>query len=277
MRPAESIDIGADCIGRQGDLSLALEPRDESGRMYHIGLRRSDVGRIAFLPGDPDRAPRIAEHFDRAKEVASHREYTTWSGRIGRERVMVTSTGIGGPATAIAVEELARLGVQVMIRVGTCGAISPLAKVGSVIIADAAVRLDGTSGQYIDPGYPAAATPGVVMALRDAAVSLRARHLVGISASTDSFYVGQGRKGYRGYFPSGKADLVRDLVHANVLCFEMEAATLFTLGRIFGLRTGALFAAVASRATNDFRVGAGIDGAINVAVKSVSQFKKYGV
>ena len=256
---------------------MALEPRDEKGRMYHVGLRKRDVGRIAFLPGDPDRVPRIAEHFDRAKEVASHREYTTWSGTVGGERVISTSTGIGGPAAAIAIEELARLGVQVMIRVGTCGAISPLARVGSVIIADAAVRMDGTSVQYVEPGYPAAATPGIVMALRDAAVSLGKRHLVGITASTDSFYVGQGRSGYRGYFPSARANLVRDLRRARVLCFEMEASTLFTLGRLFGLKTGALFAAVASRATNDFRVGAGIGDTIEVAVKSVSNFKKYGV
>ncbi|MDV3244926.1 MAG: nucleoside phosphorylase [Nitrososphaerales archaeon] len=256
---------------------MAIEPRDRSGRMYHVSLRKGDVGRVAFLPGDPGRVPIIAEHFKEAKLVASHREYTTYGGRLGGEYVTATSTGIGGPSAAIAVEELARLGVKVMIRVGTCGGIRSEAKVGSVVIADAAVRMEGTSGQYAMAGYPAAATPGVVMALADTAASLKKRHLVGLAASTDSFYVGQGRKGFGGYFPSDKASLVKDLREARVLCFEMESSTLFTLGRIFGLKTGALFAVVANRETDEFRPDAGLDDTIEVAVNSVRKFKKYGV
>jgi uridine phosphorylase len=235
------------------------------------------VGRVALLPGDPGRVPLIAERLDRPKMLSSNREFTAYGGYAGTERVVAMSTGIGGPATAIAVEELARLGVRVMIRVGTCGALVREAKLGSVIIADAAVRMDGTSAQYVHSGYPAAATPGVVLSLQEAASSTRHRAMVGIAASTDSFYPGQGRKSFGGYFPSEKSHLLEDLKAAKVLCFEMEAATLFTLGRIFGIRTGALFAVVANRATNQFRSGAGVDAAIDVAVAAVKKFKKYGV
>ena len=133
----------------------------------------------------------------------------------------MVSTGIGGPAAAIAVEELARLGVKVMIRVGTCGAIQPSIKVGSLIIADAAVRMDGTSMQYVHGGYPAAATPEVVLALAEAAASLRKPAAVGVAASTDSFYVGQGRRGFGGYLPSKMAAIVEEMRAARVLCFEM--------------------------------------------------------
>ncbi|MDV3293996.1 MAG: nucleoside phosphorylase [Nitrososphaerales archaeon] len=256
---------------------MALEPRDSSGRMYHVGLTKRDVGRIAFLPGDPGRVPVIAEYLKDAKLIASHREYTTYGGRLAGEHVIATSTGIGGPSAAIAVEELARLGVKVMIRVGTCGAITRDARVGSVVIADAAVRMEGTSGQYAMAGYPAAATPGVVMALAESAASLKKRHSVGLAASTDSFYVGQGRKGYGGYFPSDKTSLVEDLRRARVLCFEMESSTIFTLCRIFGLKSGALFAVVANRETNEFRPDAGLHDAIEIAVNSVGKLKKYGV
>jgi len=245
--------------------------------MYHINLARRDVGRIAFLPGDPGRVPKIAQRFKDAWPVASHREYTTYGGYIGDEYVIAMSTGIGGPSTAIAVEELARLGVRVMIRVGTCGGITREAKVGSTVIADAAVSMDGTSLQYTLAGYPAAATPEVVMALADSAATLKKKHLVGLTASTDSFYVGQGRKGFGGYFPSDKASLVNNLRQARVLCFEMESSTLFTLGRIYGLKTGALFAVVANRATNQFRQDAGLIDAIGIATGSVKNFKKYGV
>jgi uridine phosphorylase len=256
---------------------MALEPKDDSGRPYHVRLSRSEVGRIAFLPGDPGRVPLIAQRLQGAKELTSHREYAAYGGRIGEEKVVVVSTGIGGPAAAIAIEELARLGVKVMIRVGTCGAITPEARVGTVIIADAAVRMDGTSSQYVLPGYPAAATPGVVMALGEAAARLKKKALIGMTASTDSFYVGQGRKGFGGFIPADKVHIVDEMRAAKVLCFEMEAATLFTLGRIFGIKTGALFAVVASRATDELALEAGVSSAIDVAVESVRLLKKFGV
>ena len=253
--------------------ALAREPKDDTGRPYHIRLTREDVGRIALLPGDPGRVAKIAERLTSPKPLGSHREYTAWGGKVGGEKVAVVSTGIGGPAAAIAVEELARLGVRVMIRVGTCGAIQPSIKPGSLIIADAAVRMDGTSSQYVHGGYPAAATPEVAMALSDAAASLRKVSAVGITASTDSFYVGQGRRAFGGYISSANANVVEEMRAARVLCFEMESATLFTLGRLFGLKTGAVFAVVGNRISDEFKVEAGVDDAIDVAVEAVRRLK----
>jgi uridine phosphorylase len=256
---------------------LAHEPKDDQGRPYHIRISKRDVGRVAFLPGDPGRVPKIAERFEDPRDLGSHREYRAFGGKIGSEKVVAVSTGIGGPAAAIAIEELARLGVEVMIRVGTCGAITPDIQVGSVIIADSAVRMDGASAQYVPLGYPAAASPGVVIALAEAARALRKRAAVGITASTDAFYVGQGRRSFGGFLPTDKAHLVDDMRAARVLCFEMEAATLFTLGRIFGLSTGAVFAVVANRATDTMKLDAGVDDAIDVAVEAVRRLKSHSV
>ena len=256
---------------------MAEQPKDGSGRPYHVRISKRDVGRIAFLPGDPGRVPKIAERFRDAKDLGSNREYRAFGGKIGDEKVVAVSTGIGGPAAAIAIEELARLGVKVMIRVGTCGAIAPGIRTGSVIIADAAVRMDGTSAQYVPPGYPAAASPEVVMALAEAAKSRKGRYAVGLTGSTDAFYVGQGRESFGGYLPPSSARLVEDMRSAKVICFEMEAATLFTLGRVFGLKTGAVFAVVANRATNELRDEAGVDDAIDTAVGAVRLLKKYAV
>jgi len=256
---------------------LAEEPKDGYGRPYHIRIDRKDVGRIAFLPGDPGRVPRIAKRFRDAKDLGSHREYRAFGGRIGDEKVLAVSTGIGGPAAAIAIEELARLGVKVMIRVGTCGAIVPEIKTGSVIIADAAVRMDGASAQYVPLGYPAAASPDLVMALAEEAKASKKRYAVGLTASTDAFYAGQGRKSYGGYLPPSRAGIVDEMRAARVMCFEMESATLFTLGRLFGLKAAAVFAVVANRTTNDFKPEAGVDDAIDTAVGAVRRLKKYAV
>jgi uridine phosphorylase len=252
-----------------GERPVASAPTDNSGKMYHIGLGKDDVGDIALLPGDPDRVPKIAGFFDSSEELNMHREYCSCGGYIGKRYVVAISTGIGAPSAAIAIEELARLGVTTMIRIGTCGSISRDADVGSLIVADSAVRLEGTSAQYIMREYPAAATPEVTIALKESALKLKRNVTVGATASSDSFYVGQGRSGFRGYVPSGSATLIKTLQDANVKCFEMEASALFTLGRIYGIKTGAVFAVIANRVTNGFRMGAGIEDAIKVAVDAI--------
>ena len=248
---------------------MATSPRDTKGRPYHIQLEKSQVGRVALLPGDPDRAQRIASHFRDAEELSSHREFRAFGGFVGDEYVIAMSTGIGGPSTAIAIEELARLGVKTMIRIGTCGALRRETKVGSLIIAEAAVRLDGTTRQYVMEAYPAAASPEIVIRLQEAARALRKASASGITASTDSFYVGQGRPGFRGYMPSFARELLPDLRSSGVLCFEMESSVLFTLGRLFDIRTGAVFAVLANRSTNEFIPDAGVDDAIAVAIEAV--------
>jgi uridine phosphorylase len=256
----------------QSKRDKSVEPRDRHGRMYHISLREDDVGEIAFLPGDPERVPRIAKYFKDAREIAFHREYRTWGGYVEGKYVICTSTGIGCPSAAIAIEELARLGVKTIIRVGTCGSISEKVEVGSVIIADSAVRLDGTTKQYVMEGFPASATPEVVIAMKKASEELGVGAFVGTTASTDSFYVGQGRPGFGGYFPSHAEKLISDLRSARVLCFEMESSVIFTLGRIYGMRTGAIFGVVANRVSGNFKKDAGVEKAIKVAIRSVSFF-----
>lgn len=241
--------------------------------MYHIRLRKKDVGKIAILPGDPGRVPLIAKRFEDARLISSNREYITYGGFVDGEYVISMSTGIGGPTTAIAVEELARLGVNLMIRVGTCGAINPRAKTGTLVIAEASVRLDGTTNQYVVEGYPAAATPEVAIALKQSAEGLKRNFLSGLAASTDAFYAGQGRRSYRGYFPNKARGIVSDLRAAGVLCFEMESSTLFTLGRIFGIKTGAILAVLGDKMTGDRLATKGIDDAIDVAVEAIKRLK----
>ncbi len=230
----------------------ADRPQTKEGYQYHIACRPGDVARYVLLPGDPERVPKISSLWDEAEEIAFHREYRTHTGKYKGVQISVTSTGIGGPSSAIAVEELAAIGADTFIRVGSTGAIQPGMEIGDLIIARAAVRLEGTSKQYVRVEYPAAADLEVTLALIEAAESLGVRYHLGITASTDSFYLGQGRPGLKGYFPSFARNILDDLRQANVTNFEMEAATLFTLASIYGLRAGCVCAVFANRVTNEF-------------------------
>ena len=205
---------------------------------YHVQLKKGDVSDFVIMPGDPGRVEFIAEHFDSATLVADNREYKTMTGKYKGRSVSVTSTGIGCPSTAIAVEELANVGAKTFVRLGTSGAMQEYTRVGEKIIATGAVRYEGTSVQYMPIEFPAVASHDMVSALITSAKNANLSHHIGIVQSKDSFY-GQ-------HNPEGMpiaAELLQKWdawVKGGVLCSEMEAATLFVVGSFRKVRTGAV-------------------------------------
>ncbi len=253
----------------------ASVPVDESGKQYHLNVRKGDVPRYVLLPGDPGRVPLIASFWDESKLLSTHREYVTYVGKYRGVDVAAVSTGIGGPATAIAIEELLRVGADTFIRVGTTGALREEIELGDLVISLAAVRYDGVSKIYVEPEYPAVASLDVLLALIEAAEELGVRYHVGITASSDSFYVGQGRPGFKNYLPKQWSDIHVRLAEINVLNFEMEAATIFTLANIYGGRGGAVCAVIANRVTDEFAPGAGVENAVKVANEAVRILREW--
>ncbi len=244
-------------------------PATKGKRQYHIACAPGEVARYVLLPGDPERVPKIAKLWDKAKKVAHHREYQTYTGVVGGIPISATSTGIGCPSLAIGVEELAAIGADTFIRVGSSGSIQRDAKVGDVVISSAAVRLEGTSKEYVRVEYPAAANYEVLLALIKAAEKLGHRYHVGITASTDSFYLGQGRPGLKGYTQSFAREIMPDLQAARVLNFEMETASLLTIASVYGFRAGSVCAVYANRVTGEFGMGKGEMETAEIATEAV--------
>ncbi len=227
------------------------DPNDEV--QYHLEVGPDDVADAVLLPGNPERVDKITALWDDHREVASHREYRTATGTYDGEPISVTSTGIGSPSTTIAVEELARVGVETFVRVGSCGAIQPGMAVGDLVITTAAVRQEGTSDEYVREDYPAAANGEVVSALVAAAERLGHDYHTGITMSADSFYAGQGRPGFEGFEAAGTDELVEELRAADVKNVEMEASAILTVANVYGLRAGAVCSVYANRMTGEFR------------------------
>ncbi|MDL5360421.1 nucleoside phosphorylase [Halalkalicoccus sp. NIPERK01] len=227
------------------------DPNEEV--QYHIEVGPEDVASSVLLPGNPERVGKITEFWDESDEKGHHREYRTLTGRYDEVPISVTSTGIGGPSAAIAVEELARVGADTFIRVGSCGAIQEGMDVGDLVITTGAVRQEGTSDEYVREDYPASADHEVVCALVAAAERLGYDYHTGITMSADSFYAGQGRPGFEGFEAAGSDDLVEDLREANVKNIEMEASAILTIANVYGLRAGAICSVYANRITGEFR------------------------
>ncbi len=210
-----------------------------NGKMMHIALSEEDTAGYCLLPGDPKRSAKIAGYFDDARKVGDSREFTSYLGELGGTPVMVCSTGIGGPSTAIAVDELATLGVHTFIRIGTCGAMQEEILGGDVVIATAAVRQDGTTREYAPLEFPAAANFDAVAALRESAKRLKLRAHTGVVQSKDAFYGQHDPQG----MPTSAELLYKweAWKRLGVLASEMEASTLFVTAAKRRVRAGAIF------------------------------------
>lgn len=200
---------------------------------FHLKIRNGDVGRYVILPGDPGRVPLIAQKLENAKQIAQNREYNIYTGELSGVKVSVCSTGIGGPSAAIAVEELIDSGADTFIRVGTSGGIDLSVFGGDLIIAEAAIRAEGTSYEYLPQGYPAVADFAVTSALAKAADKLSEnengkRFHVGVVHSKDSFY------GETNPERSAVCDNIMSRWDSYVKCgcltSEMECAAIYSVG-----------------------------------------------
>ncbi|MFP5359581.1 MAG: nucleoside phosphorylase [Actinomycetes bacterium] len=204
-----------------------------NARQYHVGLAPGEVGTVALLPGDPFRVPMIAEFLTDVTEVAHRREHRTMTGYYKGRLITATSTGMGCPSTAIAVEELARVGVTSFIRVGSSAALQPGIEPGDLLVSEGSLRNDGTTAAYVHPGYPAVPDLAVASSLTQVARELTAgtarRVLAGINATDDAFYA-EG------------PEWIAELSRMGILNVEMESSAMYVVARLRGLRAGMICA-----------------------------------
>ncbi len=193
----------------------------------HLLIDDGDVADVALLPGDPDRVDRIAGHCDDAETVAQNREYKVVNATYEGRELTICSTGIGCPSAAIAVEELAAVGVETFVRVGTTGALQAGVEIGDMIVASGAAKNEGTTRRYEAVEYPAVPDYDALSALVDAAEANDEDVHVGPVATDDAYYAEDD-------------EAVDDWEAAGLLAVEMEAAAIFSLARRKGLRAGAI-------------------------------------
>ena len=193
----------------------------------HLLVESGDVNDTVLLPGDPGRVHRIADHCAVANTVAENREYTVVNATYEGTDLSICSTGIGCPSAAIAVEELANVGVETVIRPGTTGALQRGIAIGDMVVATGAAKDEGTTKRYESATYPAVPDFEVLSALVEAAGTDPAGVHIGPIATDDAFY-------------AETEEYVTDWEDAGLLAVEMEAAAIFSIARRKGLRAGAI-------------------------------------
>ncbi|MFB6113484.1 MAG: nucleoside phosphorylase [Halodesulfurarchaeum sp.] len=197
------------------------------GKQPHLLVEEGDVNDTVLLPGDPGRVDRIAERCSNVETVSENREYTVVNATYDDVPLTIASTGIGCPSAAIAVEELSRVGVETLIRVGTTGALQADIEIGDMVVATGAAKNEGTSKRYEPVEFPAVPDHEVLSELVAAAEANDEAVHVGPIASDDAFY-------------AETEEYVAEWEDAGITAVEMEAAAIFTLARRKGLQAGAI-------------------------------------
>lgn len=229
---------------------------EDKDRLYHIQAAKGEVGKYVILPGDPKRSRLIAEYFDDPRLIADNREYITYTGMLDGEKVSVTSTGIGGPSAAIALEELVMCGADTFLRVGTSGGMDISVKSGDLVIASGAVRMEGTSREYAPIEFPAVPDFTVTAALKQAAMNSGRPYHIGVVQCKDSFYGQHSPQAQPvGYELQAKWDA---WVRLGCKASEMESAAIFTAASARKVRAGSVFLVMA----NQERAKAGLDNPV---------------
>jgi uridine phosphorylase len=227
---------------------------------YHIKTTDKDVAPYVLLPGDPHRVPLVAKLWDEAYFVADNREHVTYTGIYKGMPITCTSTGMGCPSTAIAIEELARCGAKTFLRMGTTAGIAPQVIPGDIVIFDSACRFEGTTRCYVPIEYPAVADHEIVEASIQTVKRLGLRYHVGISRCIDGLYTRRPEinTSFNNYRTHEWDYFLSDLQQMNVIAGDMESAAVMVLSRIFRLRGGVICVAVASL-TKAFEEGGQFD------------------
>lgn len=194
----------------------------------HIRIGDEHGVRYALLPGDPQRVEKAKQWLQDPEEIAFNREFKTIIGYYKNVKVLVTSTGIGGPSLAIAIEELKNIGVDTMIRIGSCGAVQHDIKLGNLIIPSGAVRNEGTSSAYIGEYYPAVPDTELLVSLLKTVRKLDFPYLNGTVRSHDSFYTDEEEEKNSYWAKKG------------ILASDMETSVLFVIGGLKGLNVASI-------------------------------------
>lgn len=229
----------------------AEAPQIDEGRQYHIGLKKGDIAPFILLCGDPSRVKKAMTLLDSCNEPIAHREYVTVTGKYKGIPVSVMATGMGPDNTEMAIVEISQIvDKPTFVRIGTSGALQTSIRIGDFVISSGAVRMENTSTYFVTEQYPAVAHHEVTLALLEAASRLKLNSHMGITATASGFYGAQGRN--TPFFKPRNPDITNQLEKMNVLNFEMESSTLFTMASLANFRAGTVCAIIAERSANKF-------------------------
>lgn len=257
-----------------------------SHKPYHINFSAQDLGEkkpnIALLSGEPERSKLIAyTYLNNARLLSDYRGLNSYVGTWQRQPILVATSGMGAPSLSIVVNELVQVGITHFIRLGTCGAIQPYIKLGSLVISQGALCRQGAANDIAPVEYPAVANPFLTVALVKAAQTLEFDYHLGVTASVDTFYEGQERRemSANSYLQPSLQGITQAYRHLGILNYEMEAGTLLKMASVYGVKAACVCVVIAQRTEQETILlenkGDSVNSMIQVALQSLTYLESF--
>ena len=197
--------------------------------------------RDALCAYGEDPAKVVADRLERAELIGQSGMFTSYSGWYKGAHITAVSGGSGAPEMELILYDyLEFTNASTFIRLGGSGGFGDGVNPGDLVIASGAVRGEGMTRAYIDAGYPAAAHYEVVLAMVQAAETVKHPYHVGVTVSCDSDYVGGGRPGVGGYLQPRNIEHAAVYNRAGCLNGDRESSAVITLSALFGRRGGSV-------------------------------------
>ena len=239
-------------------------------KLYHLKIKPEDMAELVLLPGDPQRSSYIAEHFLKYAEVINeYRGLRAYTGFYNNTKVSVVTSGMGAPSAAIVIEELKRLGVDTILRAGTCGGVAKKVKPSNLVIPTGAGSLIGFKNAYGIGEIPSVPDYHILKNLVTGAERFRS----GSSHHAPAIHIGPIMTSDA--FFSEKKD-AKSLESKGILALEMECAALFALGHVLGIKTGAVLLATGNinygqQVMDSPAIRASMDSMIKIALDALTR------
>ena len=212
----------------------------------YMGGSPETIGEYVIFSGDPWRVEVVKKYLENPQKVAFLREFNTYTGTYKGLRVTVTSTGIGAPSAAIAMEEMYACGMRVALRMGTVMALDD-SMLGHFIIPIAAMRREQTSATYVEQSYPAVADLELVNTLNRTVHDFGRRSQNGVNCTMDGFYSQMRESRLSKERNTDIMKTMTELEALHVSGIDMESSCMLTVGRLMGVRTAVLTLATVLR------------------------------
>ena len=207
-----------------------------SKETLYMKVSENTVSKYVLFSGDPGRVERVVKNLDNVTHVAFSREFNTYTGVYKGIKITVTSTGIGAPSAAIAMEEMYEAGMKVAVRMGTAMALRD-DMLGKFIIPSAAMRRESTSKTYVEEAYPAVADFELVQIMNETVKQAGREYVNGINCTMDGFYSQMHDSRFSLERKKDFAGIFDELRELHVSGIDMEAACMLTLGQLMGVKT----------------------------------------
>lgn len=202
----------------------------------YMGADKETVAPYVLFSGDPWRVEVIRQYLDHPQHVGFHREFNTYTGTYKGVRITATSTGIGAPSAAIAMEEMYEAGMKVAVRMGTAMALED-DMLGKFIIPIASMRRESTSRTYVELAYPAVADIDLVNAMNETVAAMGAQYRNGITCTMDGFYTRMHDSRFSLECGRDMNETFAELKKLHVSGIDMESACMLTVGRLMDVKT----------------------------------------